>query len=142
MLKWKQYTTLLSESKSSHSCATHTKVRGALSLHRSTHSCDHLNVLRFRFIPLHLLPFTENANKHVPPLLQYAAPQHCMPHHLPSFTAQCEYLFAQTGLLSNHLLLQNSPHTCSEVAVKSEFELCTHQLGAAGDVYCLETGCS
>lgn len=37
-----QYTTLLCGSKSSHSHATHKQVRGALSLHNNTHSCDHL----------------------------------------------------------------------------------------------------
>lgn len=86
------------------------------------------NMLRLRFIPLHLLlsqkMLTNLSNHFCNVLLHY-----CTPHHLPRFAAQCECLFAQTGLLSIHLLLPTCPH----VAVKLDLcrvGLCGCQLGA------------
>lgn len=65
-----------------------------------------------------------------------------MPHHLPRFAAQSEYLFAQTGLLSIHLLLQNRPHTHKlPLWGRSCIGLRGERLGAAGGAWCSETGC-
>ena len=75
-------------------------------------------MLRLRSIPLHLFALTENANQPVQPLLQYAAPHYCAPHHLPRFAAQCEYLFAQTGLLSIHVVLLRSGPSMRARAVR------------------------
>lgn len=74
-------------------------------LRDTTPSCDHFNIPQPRFIPVHLFTLRKkNAKKPVQPLLQYAAPHYCMPHHLPCFAVQCEYLFARTVLLSIPLL--------------------------------------
>lgn len=125
-----QHTTLLSESKSSHSCPTQKQVRGAPSLHNNTRSCDHLICSGSDSFLCTFLLSQKNANKPVQPLLQYAAPHYCMPHHLPRSAAHCEYLFAQTGLLSIHLLFAESSTQHSISA-----GLCGHQLGA----WCSET---
>lgn len=103
-----QYNTRLSESESPRSGTTHKQVRGALSLHNNTRSWGHLICSGSDPFLCTFLLSRKNANKPVQPLLQYA-----LPHHLPRFAAQCEYLFAQTGLLSIHtsVVAEWSVHT-------------------------------
>lgn len=133
-----QYNTRLSESESPRSGTTHKQVRGALSLHNNTHSWGHLICSGSDPFLCTFLLSRKNANKPVQPLLQYA-----LPHHLPRFAAQCEYLFAQTGLLSIHVSVvaewsvHTRAHTRREMAVESGLGISgtvSHQLRAAGGI--------
>lgn len=97
-------------------------------------------------IPLHLWLAQKNANKPVQTLLQSAAPRGCVPHYLPRYTTQSEYLFAQPGSLSippPHINFCEIVHVLAEMAVELVFRAVWDcavytRLRAAVGVCCVE----